>query len=273
MWIYLKDCRFSAGSGELTWDSESGCNQSHTVKSSHTAKASSCKECRKGICPKRQYGMIYEPSTLRRLRKSTQMILKSSTEASRNCARTSVLQVVEQAWKESEADFFSRSCAWPKKSSPNSYSLKMSQPSLVEAVLESLEKLPRWGMIVDGVLYPLHPLEHCIEERDGSYWSTPAAKDWKDSGMEPSAQTRKSPCLPAAVMRGVFLATPTASQASKPIRAPSPSRANGDHGEDLQDSIGRLSPESIGKKLSVQFVELLMGYPDRWTDLNPLETQ
>lgn len=295
MWIYLKDYRSSAGSGELTWDSESGCNQSPTAKSSHTAKASSCKECRKGICPKHQFGMIYEHYPLEIL--ITNLPLTSSTEAFP--AKISVLQAVEQAWKESEADFFSRSCAWPKKSSPSSYSLKMSQPSLVEAVFESLEKLPRWGMIVVGVLYPLHPLEPCTKERDGSYWPTPAARDWKDSGTEPSAQSRKSPCLPAAVMmfptpntsdclnanmkdnhdlkkgylRGVVLATPTASQASKPIRAPSPSCQNGTHGENLQDSIGRLNPESIGKKLSVQFVELLMGYPDRWTDLNPLETQ
>lgn len=44
MWIYLRDCLSSAGSGELTWDSESGCDQSPTAKSSYTAKASSCKE-------------------------------------------------------------------------------------------------------------------------------------------------------------------------------------------------------------------------------------
>lgn len=309
MWIYLKDYHSSAGSGELTWDSESGCNQSPTAKSSHTAKAFSCKECKKGICPKHQYGMIYEHYPLEIL--ITNLPLTSSTEAFP--ARTSVLQAVEKAWRESEADFFSRSCDWPKKSSPSSYSLKMSRPSLVEEVFESLEKLPRWGMIVDGVLYPLHPLEPCIEERGGSYWLTPStmdtlpvrtgealenalyrgkdrkskrkvsgrlneqvaypqmwptpnARDWKDTQTQGN---RKSPNLGTKVL----MVTPTASQASKPIRAPSPSRANGEHGEDLQDSIGRLNPESIGKRLSVQFVELLMGYPDKWTDLNPLETQ
>ncbi len=297
MWIYLKDCRSLAESVVSTLRSEDGCNQSPTAKSSHTAKVFSCKECKKGICPKHQYGMILEPSTLRRFRKSTQMISISSTEASRNCAKISALQAVEQAWKESEADYFSRSCAWPKKSSPSSYSLKMSQPSLVEAVFELLEKLPRWGMNVDGVLYPLRPLEPCTEEKGGScwptpqaraqtdtpserkrhtpclesavmMWPTPAARDWKDSGMEHSAQNRKSPCLPAAVM----MATPTASQASKPIRAPSPSRAHGEHGEDLQDSIGRLNPESIGKRLCPKWTSVLMGYPPGWSSLKRLET-
>jgi hypothetical protein len=31
-------------------------------------------------------------------------------------------------------------------------------------------------------------------------WPTPAARDWKDSGTEPAAQARKSPCLPAAAV-------------------------------------------------------------------------
>ena len=59
-------------------------------------------------------------------------------------------------------------------------------------------------------------------------WPTPAARDWKDSGHEPSAQARNSPCLPAsAVMAGG--------------QAP-----------------GVLNPA---------WVDLLMGLPAGWTDL------
>lgn len=32
-----------------------------------------------------------------------------------------------------------------------------------------------------------------------SAWPTPSARDWKDSGQEPAAQMRNSPCLPASV--------------------------------------------------------------------------
>jgi hypothetical protein len=131
-----------------------------------------------------------------------------------------------------------------------------------------LEKLPKWGMTVDGVLFPLLALERYIREKDGSYWPTPTTSDRYNPCFKNDHDLRKGN------LRGVVhYATPTASQANKPIREPSPSRKNKSHGEDLQDSIGRLNPESIGKRLSVEFVECLMGYPFKWSALNHLETQ
>src|SRR5690606_4566283 len=79
------------------------------------------------------------------VRKSTQMKSTSSMEASHNHAKISVVQELEKAWMESEADFFSRSHAWPKKSSPSSYFLKTCQRSPHEGGFESLNALPRWG--------------------------------------------------------------------------------------------------------------------------------
>src|SRR5690606_17491200 len=101
--------------------------------------------------------------------------LISYTAGSR--VRTSTLQVVEKAWKESEADFFSRSCAWPKKSSPSSYSLKMYPQLPVGGDGSVCMLFPRWGMIVAGVLYPLRPLERYTNAKGGSYWPTPQACD------------------------------------------------------------------------------------------------
>jgi DNA (cytosine-5)-methyltransferase 1 len=173
---------------------------------------------------------------------------------------------MEKAWQESEAAFIGRSIAWPKKSDPSSYSLKTYPQSVPVADGKSLARLPKWGMIVDGALYPLRPLERFIVEKGGSYWPTPKARDYRDNGRSPSDWARHSPSLPVTVM----MATITASQANKPIRAPSPSRMKGVHGEDIQDSIGRLNPELIGKKLCPEFVECLMGYPTGWTELNAL---
>lgn len=34
---------------------------------------------------------------------------------------------------------------------------------------------------------------------EAKLWLTPATRDWKDNGTEPSAQARNSPCLPASV--------------------------------------------------------------------------
>lgn len=212
----------------------SGSIQLPTVKLTNTARQFCSQECTVGLCKIAQYGMTLELCPLRSLWPFPQSI--SYMVASP--AKTSAAQDLAKAWKASEADYFSRSCAWPKKSSPRSYSLKTCPQSQAEGDFASLEKLPRWGMIVDGVLYPLQALERYTKESDGSCY-----------------------------------ATPTASQASKPIRAPSPTRQNGTHGEDLQDSIGRLHPESIGKKLCPRWVSILMGYHITWTDLEPWAMQ
>ena len=58
-------------------------------------------------------------------------------------------------------------------------------------------------------------------------WPTPAARDYKDSGHEPSAQRRNSPCLPASAVM------------------------------DADQAPGVLNPA---------WVELLMGLPTGWTD-------
>ena len=219
--------------------------------------------------------------------------------------KTSVLQDLEKAWLESEADYFSRSLDCVAKLSQDLSFWKMSLPSLFEEEPRWLGKLPRWGMIVDGALYPLRPLEPSTKEKDGSLWLTPSTMEHlpvrsgdpleralyrgnskskrKVSGrlneqvsypkMWPTPQARAqtdTPCLETQVK---LFATPTASQANKPICNPSPSRMDGTHGEDLQDSIDPLNPESIGKKLCPRWVSLLMGYQTNWTDLGPLVMQ
>lgn len=49
-----------------------------------------------------------------------------------------------------------------------------------------------------------------VKDLPESAWPTPAARDWKDTGHEPSANERKSPCLPATVMRESAWPTPAA---------------------------------------------------------------
>lgn len=230
-------------------------DQSPTAKSIPIVKESCSHEWPGEKWKLHPFGMILEPSQPQNLRNE---ILTLSSAAFH--ARILVLLDMEEAWKESEADCFSRSYAWPKKSSPVSYSLKTSQLSHIEVDFEWLEKLPRWGMIVDGVLYPLHPLEHCIEEKGGFYWPTPRAN--KIGGY---ASPGYSPTLETAVK---MYATPCASQANKPIREPSLSRQKGEHGEDIQDSVGRLNPSNIGKKLCPKWVSVLMGFPIMWLDLD-----
>ena len=213
------------------------------------------------------------PSHIEESRNPPKMVSISFSAGSRDHARISVLRGAEKAWKESEADYFSRSLDCVAKYDQSSSSWRMYRPLLQEVAPEWSEKLPRWGMIVDGALYPLQALEPCTDESAGSYWPTPKARDYRDSGESPGDRRRHSPSLPCVVktiMSENMMGTPTTSQANKPIRKPTPSSMKGKHGENLQDSIGRLNPEMIGKKLSVTFVELMMGYPIGWSDLKRL---
>ncbi len=263
-WIYLQittelpDSTFSVESEVSPSLCATTCEQSPTAKSSDTVRQFFCQECLQGTCAEHPSGM-----TLCHLMETNSMdTLISYLVASH--AKTSALQALEKAWQESEADYFSRSLGCVARLSPDLSFWRMYQPLLLEGDQKWSGKLPRWGMIVGGVLYQLRALERYTSARDGSCWPTPNARDWKDTA---SQGNRKSPNLGAKVLS--MMATPTASQANKPIRAPSPSRAKGEHGEDLQDSIGRLNPESIGKKLCPQWVSVLMGYPITWTDCEP----
>lgn len=143
-------------------------------------------------------------------------------------AKTSALQLLERAWKESEADCFSRSFAWPKKSSPLFYSLRTCQQSPAEGENESLVKLPNWGMIVDGVLYPLHPLEHLTNVKGFSYLPTPKASDAHRGAASPSQRKRDSPDLTTKL---------------------------------------NVMYQTHGRKVHPHFLEWMMGFPIGWTEL------
>jgi len=113
-------------------------------------------------------------------------------------ARISALQDAERAWQASEADYFTRSFVYFGKQDQDFCSWKTFQQSQGAEELTSLEKLPRWGMTVDGALYPLNRLERNIKERDGFFWPTPKARDAKAAGMQ-SEQRRDNPSLPCRV--------------------------------------------------------------------------
>jgi len=237
MWIYLKcsdHLTFSAESEESQQLLKTTCDPSHTAKSNPIVKQCSSAEWPLEIWDKLQYGMIFGLSTV--VFSKEQLTLFSAASHVRILA----LQDMEKAWQESEADYFLRSCAWPKKLSPRSYSLKTSLQSHTEGDFKSLEKLPRWGTIVDGVLYPLQALEPSIKEIVGSCWHTierrlptPKACDAL-KGESPCERRRDNPNLAARL---------------------------------------NMHMETTNKKVHPRFIEWMMMYPTGWTELKPLETQ
>ena len=202
--------------------------QSPTAKSNHTAKASSCRECKKEICPKHQFGTMYEHYHMTNCPE-----LISYTEDFH--ARTLALLEMEKAWRESEAVFFSKSCAWPKKSSPRSYFLKMWPHCEQEDLKPFCKNLPKQGMIAGGQCCALPRWEPYIKEKGFLFLPTIGANEYKGSG--------KKRFKGSAEYRGTKMSEGLRSSESDPIYT---------------------HPD---------FAEVAMGYPLGWSVLTPLETQ
>lgn len=169
-WIYLA----ASADSHSPW--LPGCDQLPIVKTTNTLKLSCFPEWRKDIYPLPQSGMMSPPSE-----GNTSQQLTLFTEDFH--AKTLASQELEGAWKESEADFFSRSCAWPKSSSPSFYFLKTFRRSEPADSTELGRNWPASGMIVGGVLYPLKRLAPTTNETDGGcLLPTPTACDYGTGG-------------------------------------------------------------------------------------------
>lgn len=265
VWIYFQEL------AEYQKLSSLGYEQLHIVKTTDSAKPSLCQECQQVILIRHQCGMTLPPSTKESLEVS-EMTSTSSSAASRSHARILALQDVEKAWKASEADYFSRSCAWPKRSSHLSYSLKTYRLSPSEGDFKWLEKLPRWGMIVGGVCYPLEKWELCTSESDGLCRGTPnttiptptASDSRRGSGKtySPKSKSQTDRTLVTYAKKG--FPTPKARD-YRDTGCPSEMERN-------SPSLASQMIQGSGKKLCPRWTSLLMGYPTTWLELEPLET-
>jgi hypothetical protein len=68
------------------------------------------------------------------------------------------------------------------KYSPDSHSLKTAQLSLLEDSTGCCVTLPRWGLMLDGGLYPQPMLEPRTAESESGYWPTPQTRFGTNDG-------------------------------------------------------------------------------------------
>ena len=251
-WIYL------AESGDSQSPSENGSDQSPTARLTPIVKESSSIIWLLAFCPPHRFGQIFEPLELGEPVGFAVDTLTSSMEGSH--ARTLALQDMEKAWKVSEADWYSRSFAWPKKSSPIGYFLKTCQPSRPEEELGSLKKLSKWGMTFAGVLYPLRPLERYIVGKGGSYLPTPSAVEggpippgtnYRQNQRSYNQKTGKHVQITLRRWVQIF---------------PTPCARDYRSGKQTNRRQNQLNTK-IGGLLNPQWVEWLMGYPIGYTEL------
>jgi hypothetical protein len=205
----------------------------------------------------------------------------SSTEDSP--AKISALQDEERAWKESEADYFSRSLDLSEKFDLPLFSSKTYQLSEIADWIQSQKKFPMRGMIAGGRIYQLQRLERGTKEIDGGYLPTPVAtlrgsrkgatfnsksRRQTDRTLDLYAKTFPTPTAqdykrrgPNSRQRGLSnienFPTPTARDFRTPCEA------------DMNRNTPSLATIAYqtGGQLNPMWVEWLMGYPVEWTGL------
>lgn len=200
--------------------SDLGLNQSPIANAIGIVSQSSYPEWKRGYFPSLQSGTMSPLLT----ESSSEERLTSSTEDS--LAKTFRVQDAETAWAESVVDFFSRSSAWPKKSSPDSYSWKTS-PQSEHGDLTALSKnWPISGMSVGGTIYPLSTWGHHTKGTDGGCWVTPRAnqpdEDYENrqkrlqAKADPKSNSKVRPdSLAMQVRLPQFWPTPSAQEAGE----------------------------------------------------------
>ncbi len=260
---------FSADMVEFQSHCQTGCDLLHTAKSRNIVKGS----CYPAWMTDQSRGHRSATTSNRSPGRICQYHPISYTGAS--LARTSVLQELEEAWGVSEAAFFTRSCAYPKKSDPDSYSLKTSPASGQRPSIPLSGNWPISGMTVDGVLYPLRPLERLTKGKGGS--SLPDRKNWPTPTVRDSAN---KPMPPRRPHPGGGQKPPLLSVVNEPQNQtwPTPT-ARGYRDSGAPAEFTRVTPELTGAallaannvvkrgKLNPPWVEWLMGLPSGWTEL------
>lgn len=246
-WIYFQE---SAGSQS---PSTYGLGQSLTVSKIDSLSPYFFQECQRESYIKHQSGMTLKPFAVPNSLKST-LFLEASP------ARILALQVAERAWRESEAVYSTKLSDSQKKLEHRLCSSKTSQQLELADFWRSSEYLPKWGMTVGGRVYLPQALEPRTKEKDGSYWPTPATRDWKDTGAT-SESKRKSPSLASMWKLGKLL-VPTLTVSQKGYD----NQANGTK----TLSLCGLWRATTGTTMPSSFCEWIMGYDIGHTKLNVL---
>ena len=183
-----------------------------------------------------RFGMTYKPLT-----ESRGEELLTSYLAGFH-AKTFQPQEMEMDSKEKEAECGIKWRGWLAKYNQNSCSWKTPQCSLLEEEQESLETLPKWGMTVDGLLWEQPMWMPHTKEREFGFLPTPVASDCKGG---------TSKTVHYINQRYVRISLTT--------------------GTEFGAKLSAAYQLMTGSPLPANFSEWMMGWPQGWTDLKPLE--
>lgn len=244
LWIYLVE------SAAIPLRSKGIPELSPTAKPTGTRKASSSRACQPAISSPLLSAQT-SPNWM-----ATSLGASLTLSSAVSPARTLAMQARVKDWTVSAAGFFTKSFAWPKKSSPLSYSLKTSRQSEPEDWTQLSGNLPKSGMTVDGRCYPLLKLVQNTKEKGGSCWATPTTMDGLSLRSEVAMKKRYETC-------GLNTCGLNLREMVHPET----------HKENIYLSTNNYAAACTRGKLNPVWIEWLMGFPSKWTELNALGMQ
>lgn len=222
-----------------------------------------------------RFGMTFKPSTDYRGEELLTLYLEDFH------AKTSARQEKVTDLTENDQECGNTWRGWLAKYDPDSCSWKTPQCSLLGEEPESLATLPRWGMTVDGLLWEQPMLEPITSGTEYGLWASPNARDWKDSGA--SQGNRKSPNLvtqvhyPTPTMQGLNGGSNGRKAfQNRQMNWPTPRTAGMCGGTGSWELLNKNTTKEEarqmgagnGGKLNPDWVEWLMNWPIKWSDLN-----
>lgn len=247
-WIFLAESVQSVSPSRI------GLNQSLIVSQTDMPSRFFCAECGRGY-----FGSLQSGTTCGRCGESS-FVAESIYYTEASPVRISALQECERAWMESEAGFSLNSRGWLAKFNQNTRSWRTPQESLLPELSGCSLSSFRFGTIVDGQLYQPKRLEPRFLEKGGfasqRRWPRPLASDGEKGG--PNHHNGGYPGLSCLAVRW---AGPTARDWK---------------GQNSPKRHGTLSPsidiqvQETGHHgyLSPLFHEVMMGFPEGWTELD-----
>jgi hypothetical protein len=201
-----------------------------------------------------------EPSDLSRFGLTCAVLMASHGEALLMSyledfpAKTSAELAPARESKESEAGF---GWKWPAsfaKFSPQTCSWKTRQCSLLGDLEPYSETWPRWGLMRDGECLERTTPELRTSEKESGFWPTIRASDGERGGRGDLIQAVRG--NPNKHFK--MYSTPVADDTG--------------HRKKRYAQGGTALSMQVGGQLNPMWIEWLMGWPSKWTALEPLET-
>ena len=218
--------------GENSLDGE----QSALLNGNNTPQAYCAPDKMTGFSRLSRFGMMFKPLTETR---GEELLMSYLADFH---AKTSQPRGGGLALMENEAECGITWRGWLAKYNQNLSLWKTPQCSLLGEEQESLETLPKWGMTVDGLLWEHPMLEPLTKEKEFGFLPTPVASDCKGG---------RSNTIHYKNQRYVRISLTTGTEFGAKLSA-AYQLMTGDH-------------------LPPNFSEWMMGWPQGWTDLRPLE--